>query len=96
MVLMFVLFFTILKDWLTFNIQIAVYKQFGSPFIKVLGLALGTFYTLKYTRIALVAEADKAKEKTDGSSNQWTKLSRSVLYIVTPRRQVSASCKNTE
>ncbi|CDO55280.1 conserved hypothetical protein [Geotrichum candidum] len=47
--------------------HIAVYKQFGSPFVKVLSIALGTFFTLKYTRIALVDEFNRQKEAESSS-----------------------------
>lgn len=37
----------------------ALYVSFGRPFARIVAVGLGTFFALKYTRIALVAELDE-------------------------------------
>ncbi|VVT53895.1 uncharacterized protein SAPINGB_P003804 [Magnusiomyces paraingens] len=44
--------------------HIAIYVSFGRPFLKIVAVALTTFFTLKYTRIALVAEHESSEQKT--------------------------------
>lgn len=39
----------------------AIYVNHGKPFLKVVAIALTTFFALKYSRIALVEEADAGK-----------------------------------